>query len=407
MVAISPFCALRYNPELISDLSQVIAPPYDVIDAEEQERLHRASSYNLVRLILGKQDPSDTQDENRYTRAQRDFNAWREQGILRRDPVPALYLVEQLFTDEAGVVRSRVGFIALLHLHDAMERLAYRHEATLAAPKEDRAKLLQALPANLEPIFCVYPDEGGTVATLIRTLTKRAQPAAHATMKDAEVRVWPITETEVIQTVARHLTSTVVLIADGHHRFEVAYANRHRYRALMSYFVSMAETSLIVRPIHRILQACRNPHALHELCLIEPAADLTALIQWLQDPTGEGHFGYYDAQKFYRVQLKSDAFAQWLMAPAVALPLATLDVSLLHGLILPRLGINVAGVRYTAEAASALQAVKRGEGASAWLLRGIPLRQVYALAAAGLTLPPKSTYFYPKVPSGLTINPLT
>jgi hypothetical protein len=138
---------------------------------------------------------------------------------------------------------------------------------------------------------------------------------------------------------------------------------------------------------------------------MERAQDLASVIHWLED--AGGRFGCYDGQALYRVEVKQDRLASWLMAPPVPLPLATLDVSLLHGLILPSLNVNGAGMQYPANASQALEAVDcGGQGRSAWLLRGISLKHIYALASQGFTLPPKSTYFYPKVPSGLAINPL-
>ena len=408
MVTIRPFRALRYNPELISDLGRVLSPPYDVIDADEQERLYQVSPYNIVRLILGKSSPRDTDQDNRYTRARRDFDAWQESRVLSRDPTPALYLIEHTFAED-GHARSRVGFIALLELGDAVERAVYRHEATLAAPKHDRMKLLETVPASLEPVFCVYPDAGGAMQARLRALIAGAAPTAHATMSGETIRVWAMTEPSVIQELGRALARVAVLIADGHHRFEVAYAQRARCGALMSYFVSMAEPSLVVRPIHRLvtLGPKATPEILEPLCRIEPFTDLAAVIRWLEDDQGErGRFGYYDGRALYGLTVRPDRAARWLMAPTVPLPLATLDLSLLHGLVLPELGVDKDDIRYTADATQAVQAVDRLDAESAWLLRGIPLAQVYALASQGLTLPPKSTYFYPKVPSGLTIHPL-
>ena len=414
MVAIRPFRALRYNPELIDDLSRVIAPPYDVIGPEEQAQLYETSPYNIVRLILGKQHPTDTPQDNRYTRAQQDFGVWLSQKVLRPDPAPALYLVEQTFAD-AGQPRSRLGFIALLELSSSMDRAVYRHEATLAAPKADRTKLLEAVPVNLEPIFCVYPDQGGAVQASLRGLAAAAEPTVQAKFKGDSIRLWAVTEPRTVQDVTRALTSVAVLIADGHHRFEVAYANRDRYGALMAYFVSMEEPSLVVRPIHRVVrhQATTNLETLRDVCLVDRASDLASVTRWLQEGAEQGRFGYSDGRALYQVTVQPDRLARWLMAPSVPLPLATLDVSLLHGLILPSLGYAAGeaggegAIRYTADASEALRDAGRGGGQSAWLLREIPLPQVYALAANGLALPPKSTYFYPKVPSGLTLNPLT
>jgi len=409
MPTIRPFRALRYDLARVGDLSAVIAPPYDVIDPDEQEHLYATSPYNIVRLILGKPYPNDTSEDNRYTRAQRDFRAWCDTQILRADPQPALYLVEHTF-EHGGRPGARLGFLGLLELRDATERVVYRHEETLAAPKQDRTKLLEALPANLCPIFCVYPDEGRHLQTMLEERARRAPPTAQATITTGEaIRLWVVTESALIQEIASRLSSVAVLIADGHHRFEVAYANRSRYGALMTYFVSMEDPALVVQPIHRVVQRDGYPdlQALRTLGRVERADDLASVMRWLNEGNEEGRFGCYVGQALYRLTLDPERLARWLMAPPVPLPLATLDVSVLHGLILPSLNVNGAGVHYTADALHALHMVNGGQGYSAWLLRGLSLQQVYALASQGFTLPPKSTYFYPKVPSGLAINPLT
>lgn len=410
MVAIHPFRALRYDPGAVGDLSRVLAPPYDVISPEEQDALYRASPYNVVRLILGTQDPSDTPDNNRYTRARRDFTAWRREGILRADEEAAIYLVEHVFHDGPGEdrqPRTRLGFVALFDLGEGIERSVYRHEATLAAPKEDRTKLLDALPANLEPIFCVYPDEGGVIQALLERQRRRS-PTAQAEFKGELVRIWALTDAQVIEELGRRLGAAAVLIADGHHRFEVALANRKRYGALMSYFVSMADPSLVVRPIHRVVRQDRafDRARVETVCTVEPAEDLASAMRWLQRQEGEGRFAAYDGRAFFTVTVNRDSLARWLRASTVPTAMATLDVAMLHGLILPSLCLNGAGVRYTADASQALRMVSEAQGAAAWFLRPIALAQVYALASQGCVLPPKSTYFYPKIPSGLTINPL-
>ncbi len=407
MVQVRPFRALRYNPQIVGELRRVIAPPYDVIDAQGQEQLYQQSPHNIVRLILGKQYPDDTEQNSRYTRARHEFDAWCEGGALRLDKAPALYLVEHTFSDQ-GQARSRLGCIALLGLDDDTVRSVYRHEATLAAPKADRTKLLEAVPANLSPIFCLYPDAGGTIQAALQGAAKAA-PVAEAALANEAVRLWAITDTAVVQQVQRHLASVAVLIADGHHRFEVACSKRAQYPAVMAYFVSMEDPALVMRPIHRILHHAGGLDArvLRELCLVEPVPSLEALTPWLSDAHGAGRFGWYDGRTLSRVAVTDAALAQWRKAPTVAPALATLDVSLLHGLILPRLGVAAGNIRYTASSADALAAVDQGKGTGAWLLRRMPLADVFTLASNGLTLPPKSTYFYPKVLSGLTINPHT
>ncbi len=405
MVAIRPFQALRYNLKRVGDLSAVIAPPYDVIDSQEQERLYEVSPFNIVRLILGKQSPMDGNQDNRYTRAFRDFTDWSRQDVLHKDETPALYVIAHTF-DDGVQLRSRIGFIGLLGLKDAGEKVVYRHEATLSAPKADRTKLLEAVPANLSPIFCVYPDDGGAIQSILSRVARQTAPSGSAHIKNEEVCLWAVSDPEIVGEIARRLASVAVLIADGHHRFEVAYAKRDRYPALMSYFVSMEDPGLIMRPIHRIVEHGERVERLRlqELCKVEPGGDLSTLTQWLQQSHGQGCFGYFDGQTLSRIQVTTEQLAKWLAAPSVPGPVAGLDVSILHGLVLPALGSQ--GVRYTADSSQALQHVNGKGTVSAWLLRPLPLRQVYDIAAQGLTLPPKSTYFYPKVPSGLTVNPL-
>ena len=410
MAVVRPFRALRYDSSRVGGLSAVLAPPYDVIDAQEQDQLYTRSPHNVVRLILGKQSAADTPTDSRYTRSARDFAAWQEQGILRRDPIPALYLIDHSF-QSAGACRSRLGFLALLEFTDPMERSVLRHEKTLAAPKEDRTKLLDAVPASLEPIFLVYPDEGGATQALLRSCLAAA-PDAAGSLGGEEIRLWAVTDPSVIQRVTVALEPSAALIADGHHRFEVACSRRSRHGALMAYFVSMEEPSLMVRPIHRVVSSDRRleVEAFGGLCATEPVPDLAALTRWLDSERAPGRFGWSDGRVFYRLTVPSDRLERWLETSSVPTPVARLDVSLLHGLLLPSLGFSGATIRYAADARQALGELHGDSSAerygSVWLLRGIPLADVYQIAAQGLTLPPKSTYFYPKVPSGLAINPL-
>lgn len=405
MVTINPFRALRYDPAQAGRLGDVLSPPYDVITPEEQERLYQASPHNVIRLILGKESAQDSPADNRYTRARRDFDAWRSGRVLVQDPAPAIYALEQRFQD-GGQAHTRLGFIALFQLDGEGGPPVYRHEATLSAPKADRTKLLEAVPANLEPIFCVYPDEGGAVQRVLEALTRTAPPSGTATLGSEAIRFWVVTDHDLVQEITQRLAPVHVLIADGHHRFEVAYAHRSRYPALMSYFVSMADPALVVRPIHRVVEArgASMVPTLTPLCALEPAEDLEALLGWLQAQSGAGRFGFFDGQRYFRVTVTEGALQRWVRAPTVPAPLAGLDVSILHGFLLPSAGLNGSGVRYTADAHRALHEVTTGSAGSAWWLRGIPLRHVYELASQGLVLSPKSTYFYPKVPSGIAIN---
>lgn len=404
MVAVSPFRALRYNPAAAGDFSRVIAPPYDVIDAQEQERLYQASPHNIVRLILGKQASTDTDTDNRYTRARRDYDAWRAQGILRQDAAPAVYAIEHVFDDPGGARRTRLGVIALLGLDGAAGGVL-KHERTLAAPKADRTQLLLAVPAHLEPIFCVYPDATAAMQRQLATAC-RVLPIATATPGMERVRVWAIQDQEFIDAFRRHLASESVLIADGHHRFEVGVANRDRCSGLMAYFVSMADPALAVHPIHRLLGRAPGITAFERVCELEPVADGPAALDWVRGQEAEqGCFGYCEDGRAYRARVRPEARQRWIKDSGQSLALARLDVSVLHGLMLPAVGISSEGVRYTGNPSEVWAALRTGSAKAAWLLREIPLPTVYQLAQAGHVMPPKSTYFYPKVPSGLTIHP--
>ena len=400
MPRVLPFRAVRFAPAA-GPLDALIAPPYDVLSPADQDRFYAASPHNIVRLILGKQFADDTDQSNRYTRARRDFDAWQAGGLLRRDATPSLYLIEHAFTVPGDATRRRrLGFIALLDLAGAEQVL--RHEATLSGPKADRTKLLEAVPASLEPIFCVYPDAAGQIQQqLVQAAAARA-PDAAGRMGEDEVRLWAITDPVLIETVAGRLAASPALIADGHHRFEVAKAHRLRYGAVMTYFVSMADPALVVQPIHRLVDG-PSPEAagrLGAVCRVTPADGPEGLPAWISSAADGYRFGLRDAAGWHRVQVLPEAAARWLKQAGSPQELAALDVSVLHGLLLPALGVAAPQVRYTGN----LQEALTSPAGAVWLLRGIPLETVYRLAQAGIMMPPKSTYFYPKVPSGLTIN---
>lgn len=424
MVAIAPFRALRYNLDLTGDLSRVIAPPYDVIAPEEQERLYAVSPHNIVRLILGKQFPEDTRRSNRYTRAQATFEEWRTAGILARDDAPAIYLYEHRFAWE-GQPLCRLGCVALLRFEGSVPEQVLRHEATFEEPKADRTRLIEAVPANLSPIFFVYDDPAGQIHGLLAQASRERAPLASVHLaQDEAVRIWAIQESEAIQRLTQGFAPVKVLIADGHHRFAVAWSKRERFGAVMGYFSWMEDPAVRVRPIHRVIRGSSDEQAgwagrLKELCRLKPVGSLEQLTGWLAGRDSEGQFGCYLDGRFYQASLQEGLLADWLLHPTVPLPLAGLDVTMLHEFLIPRLlespgtGRSTAGhatsanpsCHYTPHPSEAIAMVEALQGACAFLLRPIPLPQVFALAAQGLTLPQKTTYFYPKLLSGLFINP--
>lgn len=419
MVAIAPFRALRYNLDLVGSLRQIVAPPYDVISPEEQDRLYEASPHNIVRLILGKQYPADSPTDNRYTRAKQTFDQWRNQRILIQDNAPAIYLYEHTFRWSAQPLR-RLGFVALLEFAGSVPDRVLLHEATFEQPKADRRQLLDAVRANLSPLFCIFSDQRHTIADLLNQWCQTTPPLSTFTVpgptevgQDEVVRLWAIPDPNTIHELKQHLSPVSVLVADGHHRFEVALASRHRFGAVMSSFFWLEDPAVVMRPIHRALCLTNvSPETwgsrLQALCELVPTSSFEQVTRWLTTSERQGQFGYYAQGRFYQASLRQEVLAEWLLHPSVPLALAGLDVTILHELLIPKLTGPSLGtnhlLRYTPEPSQAIALVDSGQADCAWLLRQIPLEQVFALASQRFTLPQKSTYFYPKILSGLFIN---
>lgn len=407
MVRLVPFRALRYNLQQVGDLGRVLAPPYDVISPEQQDRLYQASPHNVVRLIFGTQGPEDTEASNRYTRAKQDYDQWRSQGVLVRDSTPAIYLVEHSFLWQQQTLR-RLGVLALLQFEGST---ILRHENTFEGPKADRAKLLDAVRANLDPVFCIAPDPTRDLFGVLDAHTRRP-PLASALFQGDRLRLWAISELETMGAISTRLSAQNALIADGHHRFEAAASRRDLSPAVMTYFALREDPGLVMRPIHRVLSleasAMTGVRAqTQHLCRLDLMDSPRSLLAWLNAQEGPGRFGFADATGCYAATVREDVLAEWLASPSVPSGLAELDVSILHqGLLLNRMAIATSKevCRYTPDHEQAI-AMARQQGGCAWLLRPIPLSQVFSVAGAGFALPQKSTYFYPKVLSGLVINP--
>ncbi len=416
MVAIAPFRALRYNLERVGDVSEVIAPPYDVISPDQQDRLYQRSPHNIVRLILGKQFPDDRHGADRYSRAKDTLAQWRQEQVLIRDPSPAIYVIEHQFTWD-GQPRQRVGFIGLLQFEGSLPGQVYGHEATFDAPKADRTQLLDAVRAHLSPVFCILPDPHKQIERVLDEV-RRQPPAASGEAQFGQsptaarpdrLRVWVLREPGAIAQIQQAAAAHAVLIADGHHRFAVALSRRALCPAVMTYFARLDDPALIVRGYHRVVALPDAATArLEQICRITPVADRAALLERLNGTSGPGQFGLYRRAGWALASVRPEALAGWLAAPSVPAGLASLDVSILHHWLLPELGVpgaSASTIRYTPDPGDAASLVDRGEGRDwAWLLRPIPVPEIFALSKQGLMLPQKSTYFYPKVLSGLVIN---
>jgi uncharacterized protein (DUF1015 family) len=422
MPSIKAFAPLRYNPSEIPDLGAVIAPPYDVISDERRRQLLERDAHNIIRLIL----PEGT-DDSRYAVAAELLDAWQREGVLVRENEEALYLYTQVFDHPVSGERvTRHGFLARVRLSPFSEGEILPHERTLSGPKADRLKLMQATNANLEPIFGVYRDRSGDSARRLEELTTRGEPLIDATDADGvEHRVWRV-DGEDAASFAADLASSTIFIVDGHHRYETALTYRGESTgqdrpvdSIMMFLAPMGDPGLVILPTHRVV---------HSL----PSFDLSALLERLAE-----HFSISDVAtaeeglaqlEQYRttpsyllvgsgrmvlVSLRPGSHPESIVAAGLPQSVAELDVTILHEHILEELlGISKeaqasqSNLRYVKSTDDAFAEAKRPDVQLVVLMNATRLEQVERVAESGHVMPQKSTYFYPKLASGLLINPL-
>lgn len=422
---IEPFRALYYNLRRAGDLAALVAPPYDLIDPERQRELYERSPYNVVRLELGR-------EQDRYAAAARTLEQWMRERILERSPAPAIYFYTQRFEIE-GATRTREGLFARVRLEEFSRGAILPHERTFAGPKQDRLRLLDATRTNLSPVFALYSGSHPELERLSEQV--RRQPPMLEVTDDRGIanQLRPIEEPGRIAIVKRALAGARILIADGHHRYETALNYRRQRRAarhdpaavqpydyVMMTLVGCGDPGLVILPTHRVVKrlkpgaVARLTERAGELFEIEECADRAALRARLR-AAAKGALG---------VALKGDPKLRLLrlktgLAMADALPhlpaeIRELDVTLLHGLLFDRVlmvgddEVRAGGnLEYTIDAEAALDAVAAGSADGAFLTNPPSVADVERVSAAGATMPEKSTYFYPKLLTGLVMNPLS
>ncbi|MGE5850612.1 MAG: DUF1015 domain-containing protein [Candidatus Methylomirabilota bacterium] len=444
MAEIIPFRALRYNPQFISDLKLVVAPPYDVISPEAQERYHARHPHNVVRLTLAKEGEDAATGRDRYDRAARTFTAWQAEGILRRDPEDGIYLYEQEFSMGEEHRIARRGFMAPMRLANYEEKVVFPHERTFAKYREDRLRLMRACPANLEPIFAFYPGSDQRIRALIDQ-GMDTDPQVQLVDEDGiRHRLWILREPSTVAALIQALRDRPVIIADGHHRYETALNFRDERRSqdtappevqrrrldnyVLTYLVSAEDPGLVILPTHRLIRQrpvlggdalCRAlaRHFHVETVALDPGNPVMSLRIVLADLTRRRRdaviFGLYaGSQEMLALQLTDMAVIDNLVAAGRSPEYARLDVAILHRVVIEQiLGIQPTGeaddsISYTRDEAQALAAVASGEAHLALFQNPPRVEQVQAVAMAGERMPQKSTFFFPKLLSGLIINPL-
>lgn len=430
MVRIVPFRGVFYNRKKFRDLAKVIAPPYDVISGTEQERLYKKSPYNFVRLDLSHEADS-------YDTVAQTFEEWQVQGVLERDDRPAIYFLSQRFKLKTGEEKERQGFFALTELQDFAGGDIRPHEKTHDAPKEDRLKLMLACHAQLSPVFALYAHPTTTINRLLAVAVEGTAPWIEVEQETGDhCRLWRIIDPAVIEKVQGEMLDRKLLIADGHHRYEATlnyrdqlrrergqWTGREAFNYIMAYFANLNDDNVVILPTHRLVRGYAH----------KPFLELEEMLQTYfymeQHPkTPEGKVSFLKALKaaakkhrvigasfkrdprYLILRLKNKRIMQRL-AKDLSAPLRELDVSTLHLLILGHiLGLppeeQESGdtLRYSQDEDAVLQTLEKEEFQAAFLLNAPKAEEILAIAAAGEKMPQKSTYFYPKLSSGLIVN---
>ena len=439
MAQIYPFRAWRYNPAAVR-LQDVVTQPYDKISPAMQQAYYQRSPFNLIRIILGLPEQGDSErGQSVYTRAARDFAAWREQRVLAQDDDPCIFAYSQRFkVPGKEIIKERRGFIALGKLHEYAEKVVFRHEQTLSKPKSDRLNLLRATRAQFEQIFMLYSDPSGSIEKILYDGAGQAEMEVKDEYSVLH-RVWKISDPAAIRAVTAAMADKQLIIADGHHRYETALNYSKEYAAAapvsaghtsalpqpefpeaatIMTFVNMDSDGLVILPTHRVVHSLKNfdpdvfTRAAAEFFTVETlhAADSSEFINTLR----------HQQDTAFIAVTRAGAFLLSVKPEPVAAALAhlperqrQLDLSCLHSIVLDRLlGLDAekvreqTNIRYLRDAAEAVEQVRRGEADVAFLTNPVTMEQLREVAFAGDVMPQKSTDFYPKLLSGLTIYAL-
>ncbi|HNX81409.1 MAG TPA: DUF1015 domain-containing protein [Candidatus Omnitrophota bacterium] len=423
MAKIKPFQAVIYNKDKNKNFSNLVCPPYDVISPEKQRAFHSRDPHNFIHLELA----LDGKDEDKYLKAGDTFRAWLAEKVLIQDETPALYFYSHQYTIK-GEKKVRLGFMGLLHLGRGGAS-AHGHEHTHLDAKEDRLKLIKQVKANLSPIFIVFPDEKRIVQRIYRHVLNE-KPFLEVTDEDKAIhKIWRITSPEMLETIQSSMIDESIFIADGHHRFEVACAYRdemkkqhpdssdeEEYNYVMAYFTNTESRGLTILPIHRLLKLPQPPDPevfakqLGDYFEIEEVKDKSRFFFLMQKGGRTEHLiGTCIHGKYWLLRLRNIRILDKLI-PDKPKEYRYLDVSILNAIVLKKiLGVNLddrSVLTFHPEAQDLIDRVNADKSYIAFLLNPVKMEQIMSVAMTGNKMPPKSTFFYPKVISGLLVHSL-
>ena len=409
MADIIPFKGTLYNPEKIKDLSKVTAPPYDVISPQEQEKLYNFEPHNIIRILLGKDLPEDNERENKYTRAANSLKDLQEKSVLEKDKTPSIYIYLQEFNVQ-DQIKKRLGFMALLKLEDFYSDTStiYPHENTLTAPKEDRARLISSIKANLGPIFALFADEDKRIDSIL--LEEAAKDPAIDIVDYHGIRnkLWKVSNKHTIERIVSMMKKEKLFIADGHHRYEAALAfskskKDPKYGYILTYFTDLYADGVVILPVHRLIVGVDEEMPSD----LEKDLAKNFAIKEIASKEDVGGFlsGGTSSEKRFVVYKAPNRFIGLRLEDS-----DSLDVTALHDLIIKPLEEKVASkngkisIDFTKDLDYAVEEVDKGKFSFCIILNPTKVTEVRDVAFSGRRMPQKSTYFYPKVLTGLVIN---
>lgn len=434
MAKIYPFKGILYNKKKIKNLSKVMSPPYDVISPEMQEEYYNLSDFNIIKLILGKEFPGDTQYNNKYVRAAASFEGWLRHSILVQDEKPSLYVYEQKFS-HGGKKWVRTGFFALMRIEDGGRGRLYPHEETLMAPKLDRIELIRATHTNFDGIFTLFQDEDEKIFKLLRQ-TMRRKPVIEAKDPSKVVhKLWRLDSRPLINKIMREMRDKSTFIADGHHRFEAAirfknemkerntkFSEDDSYNHVMVYFTPAGSNGLLVLPIHRMVKPIAHleinsfeeelknyfevnmfPYSKRS----EPAVRKKVLKE--QEKTAARHsfvMGIKGVPRYYLLVLKSEDLVDVLLEEEKPAAFKHLDVTILHTIVMKKI-LDISSeeqINYAKNVDEAVTGLLSGPYQIVFLLNPTRVSDILEIAGKSEKMPQKSTFFYPKLLSGMVIN---
>jgi len=434
MAEVLPLKGLRYASGYASDMAALVTPPYDVISPAEQEAYYQRHLLNIIRLELGRQFPDDTSLNNRYTRAAALLAEWREQGVMVQESESGFYLYWQRFRI-FGRPYTRLSLLGRVRLEPWDAGVVLPHEHTLAKPKSDRLRLLRACAANLSPVMALYEDAERILAVQLDELVKRAPEVSFVDDAGEEHGLVRVLEPQLIEYITTFFADRSLFIADGHHRYETALAYRDELDTarkglgpndpanfVLMALVALDDPGLVVLPTHRLIHQLAEA-ALSRLGerltkvfsveLMDPAASVPELLEWLAEAGRTApSFMLILPESTFLLSLRPEGAAR-MKSTGRSDAWQRLDVAILHTLVLgAELGLSEADVAsgdyvsYTRDAHAAMHAVRTGEARCAVLLNPTPVTALRDVSLSGERMPQKSTYFYPKLITGLVLNPL-